>query len=433
MLKRGGKLPLPFVLFLALCLSVFPLDKMSLADTIDELKNQIDSKNTEIKNLEKEIAEYQNQIDEVGKEANTLNNSIKSIDITRKKLAADIKLTTSKISATDLNIEKLSLSINDKKVGIGKNSQAITETLREMDLIESNTLVELVLSGEDVSSFWDRVEKLEQFQVSIAERVGELKTDKASLEETKSEVEKEKKKLVSLKSKLNDQKKIADNNRAEKDRLLKLTKNKESEYKKLLSDRIAKKEALEREVAEFESRLQVEIDPGSLPKTGSGVLSWPLDSVKVTQYFGNTPFASKNPQVYNGGGHNGIDLRASVGTPVKSAAEGAVVDSGDTDASCDGVSYGKWVLVKHKNGLSTLYAHLSLIRVYKGEAVSTGDIVGYSGNTGYSTGPHLHFAVFASAAVRVSGPTEYKSKICKTYMKLPISPKNGYLNPLSYL
>ena len=102
-------------------------------------------------------------------------------------------------------------------------------------------------------------------------------------------------------------------------------------------------------MAEFESLIRVEIDPNSLPKAGSGVLSWPLDSVKLTQYFGNTPFASKNPQVYNGGGHNGIDLRASVGTPVKSAGFGTVVDSGDTDASCDGVSW-QMVLIKHNNG-----------------------------------------------------------------------------------
>ncbi len=414
-------------------LGLFSFSGISVADTISDLKNKIDSRNAEIKNLEKEIEEYQSQIEAVGKEANTLNNSIKSIDITRKKLATDIKLTESKVKATDLNIERLALSIGGKKVEITENSRAIMGAIREMDSIESNSLAELLLSQESVSDFWDEVENLGQFQSSISRRVGELKVSKANLEETKSEVEKEKKNLVRLKLKLNDQKKIADNNRNEKNRLLTSTKNKESNYKKLLADRLAKREALEREVAEFESLIRVEIDPNSLPKTGSGVLSWPLDSVKITQYFGNTPFASKNPQVYNGGGHNGIDLRASLGTPVKSVGFGTVVGSGDTDASCDGVSYGKWVLIRHNNGLSTLYAHLSLVKTYKNEEVSTGDVIGYSGNTGYSTGPHLHFAVFASAAVRVSGATEYKSKICGTYMKLPLSPKNGYLNPLSYL
>ena len=166
------------------------------------------------------------------------------------------------------------------------------------------------------------------------------------------------------------------------------------------------------------------------------MLDWPLDAVTITQYFGNTPFASANPQVYSGLGHNGVDLRGAVGTPVKASANGVVVDTGDTDAQCYKVSYGKWVLVRHYNGLSTLYAHLSLIRAKPGDEVSRGDVVGYSGNSGYSTGPHLHFTVFATAAVSVSqpaGPNKYVSKICGTYLKLPLSAQNGYLNPLSYL
>ena len=174
----------------------------------------------------------------------------------------------------------------------------------------------------------------------------------------------------------------------------------------------------------------MEIDPTSLPKTGKGVLRWPLSTVKITQYFGNTPFASANPQVYNGGGHNGIDLRAAPGTPVKSAASGTVVGTGDTDKQCRGVSYGRWVLIRHNNGLSTLYAHLSLISVSGGMEIQTGDLVGYSGNTGYSTGPHLHFAVYATQAVQIMNK---RSRVCGTNLTLPVSSTNGYLNPLSYL
>src|SRR3989338_6741089 len=225
---------------------------------------------------------------------------------------------------------------------------------------------------------------------------------------------------------------LSNKNKNTKSRLKKETKNKESNYKTLLNDRLAKKEALEQEIQEFENRIRVEIDPSSLPETGTGALRWPLSGkIVVTQYFGNTAFASKNPQVYNGGGHNGIDLRASVGTPIYAARPGKVIGAADTDRQCYGVSYGKWVLVEHDNNLSTLYAHLSLIRVDAGDAVQAGDLLGYSGNTGYSTGPHLHFAVYASKAVRVT--SEYKSKICGTLLTLPLSTKNGYLNPLSYL
>ena len=78
-----------------------------------------------------------------------------------------------------------------------------------------------------------------------------------------------------------------------------------------------------------------------------------------------------------------------------------IVGTGNTDEPRGCYSYGKWILIKHENGLSTLYAHLSLIKVNAGETVNTGDIIGYSGNTGYSTGPHLHLTVYATQGVKI--------------------------------
>jgi murein DD-endopeptidase MepM/ murein hydrolase activator NlpD len=86
-------------------------------------------------------------------------------------------------------------------------------------------------------------------------------------------------------------------------------------------------------------------------------------------------------------------------------------------------------VVQHANGLSTLYAHLSQISVAKGQSVSTGQVVGYSGMTGYATGPHLHFTVYVSSVLT------FKQYTCKAgpTVTIPIAPPSGYLNPLSYL
>jgi murein DD-endopeptidase MepM/ murein hydrolase activator NlpD len=91
--------------------------------------------------------------------------------------------------------------------------------------------------------------------------------------------------------------------------------------------------------------------------------------------------------------------------------------------------YGKWILIQHPNGLATLYAHLSDISVQKGGTVFTGQVIGFAGDTGYATGPHLHFTVYIAEAV------SFKQYTCwnKTVVTIPVAPPNAYLNPLSYL
>lgn len=93
-------------------------------------------------------------------------------------------------------------------------------------------------------------------------------------------------------------------------------------------------------------------------------MRWPVDNVRVTQTFGDTSFSRSG--AYNGKGHNGIDLAASIGTPLKAALSGVVVGTGNTDTVRGCYSFGKWAMIKHGNGLSTMYAHMSQIGVSTG-------------------------------------------------------------------
>ena len=86
--------------------------------------------------------------------------------------------------------------------------------------------------------------------------------------------------------------------------------------------------------------------------------------------------------------HNGLDIRVSIGTPVGAAADGIVIAAGWAGG------YGKMIKIKHYNGYTTLYGHLSRIYVRVGQRVRRGQIIGRSGNTGRTTGPHLHFTVW---------------------------------------
>lgn len=297
-----------------------------------------------------------------------------------------------------------------------------------MDQVETKNLTEIIFSNKNFSELWDDIENLERLGNQVRGQVKELERLKAARESDKTATEKERAVLVGLKKELSDEKRVVENNKNEKNRLLATTKNKESNYKKILEKKQALKEAFEVELRQFESELKVAIDPNSFPPAGSEVLSWPTDIVRITQYFGDTAFAKSG--AYNGKGHNGIDIGVAYGTKIKASLGGTIAGTGDTDIVCPGASYGRWVLIKHRNGLSSLYAHLSVISVASGQEVGTGDIIGYSGDTGYSTGPHLHLTVYATQGVSIQ---QRKSTVCNGTYTLPIAPLNAYLNPIDYL
>lgn len=409
----------------------FSISSLLFANSkVGELQEEINQKNSEVVEIEKEIEKYQIEIDKTLEEGKTLKNEISVLQSTTNKLKSEINLTNNKIDNTNFTIEKLDLEITDKSNSIKSRKDSLAEILRKLDEKESLSLLEILLAHDSLSDFFSDLERMEYLQKDINFSLDELKALKDELEQYQFDKTKEKINLQTLTVNLDDQKKIVETNKSQKNNLLSATKNKEENYKKILEEKLEKKEAFLSEISDLEMQLQIEIDPNSLPSVGSGVLKWPLDTVKITQYFGNTPFATKNPQVYGGKGHNGIDFRASVGTKIKASASGIVEGVGNTDSVKGCYSYGKWILIRHNNGLSTLYAHLSLIKVGVGDSVATGQIVGYSGKTGYATGPHLHFTVYATQGVQI---TKFEKSInCKNAL-VPIADPSAYLNPLSYL
>lgn len=402
------------------------------AAQIDELKSKISEKSLEMKELEEEIEEWEKQIEIVGQEKQSLDKNVRQLATTQKKLSSDIYLTGERITTTGLKIEKLKIEISEKEQSIQKNSLALSQAIRAINEQEAYTLLETLLVYDTLSEFWNDMEGLQRVQVKIKDKTGALKELKTGLSSDKQESEWEKKELSAYRIEMSDKKEIVEYNKMAQDKLLTETKNKESNYQEILDEKLALRKAFQVELREYEDQLRLAVDPDSIPAAGFSILSWPVNKVYITQFFGHTPFATANPQVYGSGGHNGVDFRASVGTKLKTALSGTVVAVGNTDDSCPHASYGKWVFVRHNNGLSTLYAHLSKIKVVPGQVLVTGDLVGYSGNTGYSTGPHLHFGVYATQGVEVK---KYDFKSCSgksTIMPL-VTRRDAYLNPMSYL
>lgn len=419
-------------LYIVIILTLFVSPNRAYLETADDLRNNLDSLSKQIDALDAEIKAYNKKISQTQGEAKTLKQALASLQIRRDGLAKDIAFTSLRIRQAEQNIVFTENKIKNTESVLEKNKSALAETLRSVVYNDSPLppFVNVLAPNARFSDAIEVTKRNKDVSYAINEKVQALVDTKTTLSVQKESYEEHKDTLKKLNARLSDQKSLVEQTSKEKNVLLKETQNKESSYQKLLAERKKKKNELESEMLDVEAKLKTVVDASKLPKYGKGVLKFPVDKVVITQYFGNTPFSSKNPQVYNGAGHNGIDFGVSVGSPIYSAEAGTVIGVGDTDKSCNGVSYGKWVLVRHTNGLTSLYAHLSVIQVSEGQTVTARQKIALSGNTGYSTGPHLHFTVYASDAVQV---TNYKSKVCGTNMRMPIAPRAGYLNPLTYL
>jgi murein DD-endopeptidase MepM/ murein hydrolase activator NlpD len=424
------------LIFLCIICLIFSINIESSfvhANTAEQLQAESKALSEKIKALDQEIKDYNTKINQTQGEAKSLKQALTSLELRRAALIKEIDRTNLKILEAKQNISNTQADISVTESKLSMNKEGLAETLRV--LVNQDTalppLMRILSKGSSLSDMLDVLKKSEDVSKALHQKVLALNGTREELTVQKQNFELNRQTLESLNSTLTDQKMLVDQTKKETDSLLVQTKNKETTYQKLVSERKKKKGDLELEMLDVEARLKVVVDASKLPKQGN-VLNYPVVKVNITQYFGNTPFSSQNPQVYNGAGHNGIDFAVPVGTQIFAALGGTVLGTGNTDESCNGVSYGKWVLIRHPNGLTTLYAHLSVIQVAAGQQVTAGQKIGLSGNTGYSTGPHLHFTVYASDSVHISSGTEYKSKVCGTYMIMPLAPRSGYLNPLSY-
>jgi peptidoglycan DL-endopeptidase CwlO len=155
-------------------------------------------------------------------------------------------------------------------------------------------------------------------------------------------------------------------------------------------------EELDGDVSAIQGKIAAQLSAtGSVPlpagpiQGGSGGLIWPVSGPVVSPFGGRDIGAGYEY-------HPGIDIAVPEGTPIRAAASGSVIFT-ESEASSGG--YGNYTCIDHGGGLSTCYAHQSSFAVSAGQSVSQGDIIGYTGCTGYCLGPHLHFEVRINGSV----------------------------------
>ncbi len=143
----------------------------------------------------------------------------------------------------------------------------------------------------------------------------------------------------------------------------------------------ARKADFEAQYNAVQAQIAASVSRGN-PTPGNHRFIWPVNGPIASG------FGPRTHPIYGGSRvHTGVDIAVSQGTPIKAAGDGVVKMAGPNGG------YGNWTLIDHGGGLATGYGHQSRIAVSIGQHVSTGEVIGYVGSTGASTGPHLHWEV----------------------------------------
>lgn len=412
-MKKAFYRHLAYACIISIAFFVFvPL--FSHASPIDDLRQQIAEKEREIEELQRKNAEYQAQLDQTKQAGSSLRGEIAKINKEITTLTISLNKTQEKIYETSIRIEELNEQIATKGEEIERAKTQIAHTLRLISTSDEKNVLAVALAGGSFSDIFSQQQYLIGLQREIERNINDLRAFKDELISFKRSQEEEKEDLGDLHDELESKREIVNDQKDGKQVLLRQTNNKEKEYQRLLAD-IAKKSAnIEKEINTLETKLRLAIDKEKLT-AGIGLLKWPLDNPRLTQGYGKPNWKA----AYDF--HNGIDLGAPTGTPIKAALSGRVVGVGDNGR----YAYGKWVAIDHGDkGITTLYGHMSLQKVKVGQEVATGDLIGYVGSTGYSTGPHLHFTIFASSTYSL-----LKSASVPGLM----IPVGGTVNPADYL
>lgn len=421
------------VLFL-LSLCFIPSTLNILAADNAALSSQIEAIRREREALVEEQRKLQAELDKVTEEGRNLGTAVKSLDATKKKISSDIRVTQSKIQSANLNIKVLENNVKAAENDIYTHQRAIGDAIQALSAYDNRSLVLDLVASANFSDIWRDKSQLQKVSEDLTDEVAKLLNTKQILSKEKEQKERVKEQALSLERELSGQKAVVEESQKAKERLLAETKNKEVLYQQLIAENERREKQFEEDLFRLESELKINLDPSLIPSARKGLLSWPLDKVHITNNFGKVSGSAL--RIYASGSHNGTDFRASQGTPIKAVYSGVVEGTGNTDEQRGCGSYGKWILIKHGNGLSSVYAHLSSSLVKIGQTVKTGEVIAYSGGTpgvygsGYSTGPHLHLGLFASQGVSVRQFTQ--SRGCQA-VSVPIADVKAYLDPLAYL
>jgi len=401
---------------------------VSAEDSISDLEQQLQQ-------LEQENEKYQKILDDT-------KSDIAEKEEYKSALVSKVQVLDEKIAVTREKISSLNDDIKEKQDAYDKGLSevedqfdALANRLRILYMSGNATDLEIIFGAKDFSDLIDKMELVKSLANSDKELISEIQTKLDELSTKKKSLEADKKDLetqqASLKSDQDEFNKLISDN----DEILKNLYASNSEAQNSLESAALQSDEIEAKISQYYAAQKAAAEHAaqasqsssssgsSSGSSSSGSSSSGSSSVIVPSGSGfawPTPgFVSRSSEwfedreVYN---HGGIDIAGAgiMGTPVVAAADGTVVA---TNSSCThnwgksyscgcGGGYGNYVMISHAGGKMTVYGHLTSLTVSSGQSVSRGQVIGYVGSTGNSTGPHLHYECRLNG-VRYNPMSEY--------------------------
>lgn len=355
--------------------------------TEEEYRSQISDLQDEQIKIQQEMKDYNNKINNIKddkKKKQAVANSIdEKISITQKAIEVGLD----KIELTNKYIFYKKQEISKKENDIENTLQLFRDRVKAIYMTggysdAANSLV-MLLSSRSVSEFLTRNEYLERIAEHDKQIVSELRDELVKLEEERVELEAEKAVLEEEKAALEKEQEELEKQLKEAKSSIQDLNAMQKEYEANYAELSAMQKKIQAELLDIYKNLNT-----SNEAYVGGEMMWPVPGYsKISSYYGwrfnNTDF------------HTGIDITGSGvhGAPVVAANTGTIVHTNVCPYNGYSYGYGTYIIVDHGGGITTLYAHLSAIDVKVGDIVVMGQQIGRVGNTGWSTGAHLHFEV----------------------------------------
>ena len=414
--------------FLLVFGAAFPKAFGQVAASREDLQSKIQQKTQELQNInaqlqetQKNLSQTQDQRQTLQKQLNIYKNTINQLSLNIKEDSVSIEKLSFEIDSLNYDLKDIQSSTEDKEAAVGKLLLSIQKNDNE-----NSNLLEIFLKSKTLADGILETQSLFNLHNQMKIEIDSLRALSAQYQNTLKEKNIKVSGVQVHQTNLSSRKTIITNQKEEQQIILTQTKSQEAVYQKQLSDLKKLQDQIDAEIEMMGMQLREDIDPSLLPATDTSVFLNPVPKGILSQGYARTDFALKT---YKSQWHNGIDIAAPVGTEVYAPADGTVINVGNQDRFCPRAAYGKFMVIKHNNGLTTLYGHLSLYIVSIGQKVTRGQLIGYVGKTGWATGPHVHFTVFASQTLtpaRAGYPEGTKPSTCGPM------PVGGDINPLLY-